>query len=174
MELVDILKNKFLIRTAKYEDIEKIVDINIKDWKKVYKGIIDDNILNNLNKHEKIEKCRKNYNEGNVIVAEKNGTILGYCKYDDNVVYENNIDSEIIALYVDCDNFGNGIGKELLEYVKKELKSKNKTKMIIWCLEENKNARKFYEKMGGSILADEKYYEKNGKKYREIGYVYNI
>lgn len=50
MELVDILKNKFLIRTAKYEDIEKIVDINIKDWKKVYKGIIDDNILNNLNK----------------------------------------------------------------------------------------------------------------------------
>ena len=45
-----------LIRKAKYEDIERIVDINIKDWKKVYKGIIDDKILNNLSRDEKIRK----------------------------------------------------------------------------------------------------------------------
>ena len=44
------------IRKMRYEDIEKIVDINIRDWKKVYKGIIDDDTLNNLNRNEKIER----------------------------------------------------------------------------------------------------------------------
>lgn len=171
----EILENKVIIRKIKYEDIEQIVDINIKDWKKVYKGIIDDSILDNLNREEKIEKWRKNYNIGNVIVAEKNGSILGFCRYDDNVVYENtNIDSEIIAIYVDCDKLRNGVGRKLVEYVKNDLKNKNKTKMVIWCLEKNENARKFYEKMGGTLLPDEKYFEKEGKKYKEVGYIYNI
>ena len=167
--------NKVIIRKVKYGDIEQIVDINIKDWKKVYKGIIDDEILDNLNREEKIKKWREHYNIGNVIVAEENGTILGYCRYDDNAIYENtDIDSEIIAIYVDCDKLGNGIGRTLIEYVKKDLRNKNKTKMVIWCLEKNQNARKFYEKMGGNLLSDEKYFEKEGRKYKEVGYVYDI
>lgn len=169
------MDNKLLIRTIKYEDIEQIVDINIKAWKKEYKGIIDDEILNNLNRQEKIKKWKKSYNKGNVIVAEESGTILGYCRYDDRAVYENtDIDSEIIAIYVDCDKLGNGIGRKLVEYVKNDLKNKNKTKMVIWCLEKNQNARKFYEKIGGNLISDEKYFEKDGKKYKEVAYVYNI
>ena len=169
------MNNKLLIRTIKYEDIEQIVDINIKAWKKEYKGIIDDEILNNLNRQEKIKKWKKSYNKGNVIVAEESGTILGYCRYDDSAVYKNtDIDSEIIAIYVDCDKLENGIGRKLVEYVKNDLKNKNKTKMIIWCLEKNQNARKFYEKIGGNLTSNEKYFEKEGKKYKEVGYVYNI
>ena len=52
MEIID--KNKILIRKVKYDDIEQIVDINIKDWKKVYKGIIDDEILDKLDRNKKI------------------------------------------------------------------------------------------------------------------------
>lgn len=106
-----------IIRKVKYADIEKIVDINIKDWKKIYKGIIDDEILNNIDRDKKIERWKKRYNIGNVIVAEKEGIVLGYCRYDDNVTYKDtDIDSEIIALYVDYEKLGNGIGKKLVEY----------------------------------------------------------
>ena len=76
------------IRKMRYEDIEKIVDINIRDWKKVYKGIIDDDTLNNLNRNEKIERWRKNYNKDNVIIAEENEIVVGYCKYSSSVKYE--------------------------------------------------------------------------------------
>lgn len=75
---------------------------------------------------------------------------------------------------MDCDKLRNGVGRKLVEYVKNDLKNKNKTKMVIWCLEKNENARKFYEKMGGTLLPDEKYFEKEGKKYKEVGYIYNI
>lgn len=170
-----ILDSKILVRKVRYEDIERIVDINIKDWKKAYRGIIDDEILDNLDRNKKIEKWRKHYNNGNVIVAEKNESVLGFCRYDDKVTYENsNIDSEIIALYVDYEEIGNGIGRKLVEYVINDLKNKNKTKMVIWCLEENKNARKFYEKMGGRLVKEEKYFVIDDKKYKEVGYIYNI
>ena len=167
--------NNKLIRKVRYEDIEQIVDINIQDWKKVYKGIIDDSSLENLDKKEKIEKWKKSYNKGNLIVFEKDEKVLGYCRYDDNIANKNNeIDSEIIALYVKYDNLGQGIGKKLVEYVKEDLKNKNRKKMIIWCLQENINARKFYEKIGGKLIQDEKYFEKDGKRYKEVGYIFDI
>lgn len=163
------------IRKMRYEDIEKIVDINIRDWKKVYKGIIDDDTLNNLNRNEKIERWRKNYNKDNVIVAEENEIVVGYCKYSSNVKYENtDIDSEILAIYVDYDSIGHGTGRKLMEYIKNDLKEKGKKKMVLWCLEENKIGRGFYEKMGGKLITPEKYFEKEGKKYKEVGYIYDI
>ena len=55
-----------------------------------------------------------------------------------------------------------------------DLKNKRKNKMIIWCLEKNKNARRFYEKMGGKLINDEKYFEKEGKKYKKVGYSFDI
>ena len=171
----DMKNNRLLIRKVKYDDIEQIVDINIKDWKRAYKGIIDESILNNLDRNKKIAKWQKHYNIGNVIVAEKNGKILGYCRYDDNTTYKNtNIDSEIIAIYVDYDSLYNGVGKKLIEYVKKDLKNKNKKSMVIWCLEKNQNARRFYEKMGGKLLEGKRYFVTEGKKYKEVGYVYDI
>lgn len=172
----DELRDKeILIRKVKYEDIEQIVDINIKDWKKVYKGIIDDEILDNLDRNKKIEKWKKHYNIGNVIVAEQNGNLLGYCRYEDNTNYNNtDIDSEILAIYVDCDKLEKGVGRKLVEYVMTDLKNKNKAKMVIWCLEKNKNARRFYEKIGGKLLDDEKFFEVEGKKYKEVGYIYEM
>ena len=119
--------DRILIRKVKYEDIEQIVDINIKDWKKAYKGIIDEDILNNLNRDEKIEKWKKHYNIGNVIVAEESGKVLGYCRYDENTISKNtDVDSKIIAIYVDCEESGRGIGRKLVEYIMNDLKIKIK------------------------------------------------
>ena len=67
-----------LIRKVKYEDIEQIVDIDIKDWKIMYRGIIDDNILKNLDRNKKIEKYKKRYETEKIIVEENKGTVLGF------------------------------------------------------------------------------------------------
>ena len=32
----------------------------------------------------------------------------------------------------------------------------------------------FMKKMGGKLVTEEKYFEKEGKKYKEVGYVYDI
>ena len=44
---------------------------------------------------------------------------------------------------------------------------------ILWCLKENKNARGFYEKVGGKLYKERKF--KIGEKYYdEVSYKYNL
>lgn len=165
-----------IIRNIKEEDIPSVVDIQINGWKTAYKGIIDDDFLNSMNREEKIEKRRKDYNQNGFIVAELNKEVVGFCRYIDNNSYTPNmleIDCEIAALYVKPNLKYNGIGTELFQFVTNEFKSKNRTKMIIWCLKDNKPSRKFYTKMGGEIVK-EKVVEMGEKNYVEVGFEYNI
>ena len=45
--------------------------------------------------------------------------------------------------------------------------------MIIWCLRDNYPSRKFYEKMGGTIVG-EKDFIKSGKTFPEVGFLYEL
>ena len=83
------------------------------------------------------------------------------------------IDCEIVALYVKPDFKYKGIGTKLFEFALNEFKSKNRRKMIIWCLKENKPARKFYTKMCG-VMVKEKIVKIGEKEYSEVGFEYNI
>lgn len=42
----------------------------------------------------------------------------------------------------------------LFQFVTNQFKSKNKTKMILWCLKDNEPSKKFYTKMGGKIVKE--------------------
>lgn len=68
---------------------------------------------------------------------------------------------------------GNGIGKSLMKYIENEFVLNGKNKMVLWCLEENRFAREFYEKMGGK-LNSKRTITINEKKYMEVSYVYDL
>lgn len=164
------------IRKVEKSDIKAAADIKIKGWKTAYKGIIDDEFLNNMDKQTEIEKCEKYYKTIGFIVAESDGKVVGFCRYtniDSEVNKKNYIDCEIRALYVEPKLKGNGIGKELFKYVINDFIKNNKKKMIIWCLKDNHPSRAFYEKMGGKIFKYKK--ELLGEKeYELVSYVYDL
>lgn len=165
-----------IIRNIEEKDIPSVVDIQISGWKTAYKGIIDDDFLNSMNRDKKIEQRRKDYQKEGYIVAEINKEIVGFCRYVDNNTYTPNmpeIDCEIVALYVKPDLKYNGIGTKLFEFAMNEFKNKNRTKMIIWCLKDNEPSKRFYTKMGG-IIVKEKVVEMGEKEYFEVGFAYNI
>ena len=45
-----------IIRNIEEKDISSVVDIQTDGWRNAYRGIIDDNFLNSMNRKEKIEK----------------------------------------------------------------------------------------------------------------------
>jgi len=168
--------NGLSIREVKIEDLEQVVDIQIRGWQTAYRGIISDSYLDSMNKKERLEKRKKDYNQNRFIVAVLNGKIVGFCRFVENNSFSTNIngvDSEIMALYVEPNLKRNGIGKALFEYVKKDLKCQNKKLMILWCLKENKLSRIFYEKMGGHIVGEKDFILEN-KTYKEVGYIYSL
>ncbi len=165
-----------IVRNIEEKDIPSVVDIQIDGWKSAYKGIVDDNILNSMNRNERIEKRRNDYKENGFIVAELNNQIVGFCRYIDSNKFTpniSNIDCELLALYVKPNLKYNGIGTKLFQFVINEFKSKNKTKMILWCLKNNEPSKKFYAKMGGKIIK-ERTIEIGEKEYLEVGFEYNI
>ena len=71
-----------IIRKARTEDAEAIADIKITGWQTAYRGIIDDDFLDNMNINEEIEKRKNNIkNEEDIIVAELDNEIVGFCLY---------------------------------------------------------------------------------------------
>ena len=165
-----------IIRNIEERDIESVVDIQIDGWKSAYKGIVDGNFLNSMNRNERIEKRKENYKENGFIVAELNNQVVGFCRYIDNNRFTQDIldiDCELLALYVKPDFKYKGIGTRLFQFVINEFKSKNKTKMILWCLKDNEPSKKFYTKMGGEIM-QERTIEIGEKEYLEVGFEYNI
>lgn len=165
-----------IIRNIEEKDIPSVVDIRIDGWREAYKGIVDDNTLNSMNREERIERRKKDYKDNGFIVAELNNEVVGFCRYVDSNEFSPNvsdIDCEIIALYIRPDMKYKGIGTKLFNYVVGEFKSKNKSKMILWCLKDNEPSKKFYTKMGG-VIERKKEIDIGGKNYNEVGFVYKI
>ena len=73
--------------------------------------------------------------------------ILGYAGLE--TAEDEPADCEVIALYVRYSERNNGIGKLLMRYAMNHFRETGKKKMIVWCLKENHESRKFYEKIGG-------------------------
>lgn len=148
-----------IIRNARNEDAEAIADIKIAGWRTAYKGIIEDDFLLKMDRNIEIEKKYKNIENNEIIVAEYNYEIVGFCIYRDYIKNEkdkNIADCEISSLYVKPELKRKGIGKKLMNYVIDDLKSKGKKKIILGCLKENYQSRAFYEKMGCKFLNSDK------------------
>ena len=141
------VQEQMVIRPATKEDAWQIADILVEDWKTVYRGIIDSDYLDSMNVEERYQREVQRYQIYRVAAAGKE--ILGFTwneMTDDEVA-----DCEIIAIYIRCAQRQRGIGKALFQDSVSLFRAAGKKRMIIWCLKENAEARKFYEKMGGTV-----------------------
>lgn len=170
-----VRENSYNIRLNRIEDQEAMARIKIDSWKATYKNIIDQKYLDSLDYDIQTNKYIDSFDEykNAVLVAEdiNSHNIIGYaCFSTESNEYA---DSELISLYLDTKHLRKGIGTSLFREVTKELKKYNKKTMILWCIKENTNAIKFYEKLGG-IKAYEKMAKIGDKVYQEYGYLFNI
>lgn len=169
------IMNSIKIRKATLNDIKAISTIKVEGWQSAYKNIISDKYLDNMDITKTIEKNIKNFDRHPFIVAEVNSEVVGFCCYDFGNIEEldENADCELRGIYVKPSMKRKGIGRKLIEYVKKEFLKANKEKMILWCLKENYPSREFYKSMNG-IEGKCKKTEFGGKEYEIISYFYNL
>ena len=165
-------KEDYIIRYNVIEDQSQMAKIKIDVWNEAYKNIIDDNYLKSLDLKKQTQKYFRSFDEykDRVLVAIKDKEVLGYSCFDaktNSIKY----DSELVSLYIKDRN--RGIGTALFKETTKELLSKNKKNMIVWCIKENKKAINFYKKLGGVITETRK--DKIGDKYYdEYGFFFDL
>ena len=148
-----------MIRKAKIEDSNSIANLILRGWQTAYKGLIDQELLDDMKEDEMSKGWKKNIfsqNESNnIYVYEEENRILGvirFGKVDDKNDRCHN--AEIYVLYVEPELKRNGIGSKLFNYAKAYFIEHNTTDLIIWCLKENEPSIEFYKKMGGKIIGE--------------------
>ena len=160
---------KMIIRKAEKKDVRQIAQIVVEDWKTAYRGIMDDRFLDALDAEKRYQTEIKRYQE--YTVAADQEEVLGFAwnrLIDDEVT-----DCEIVALYVRYSKRKNGIGKALLRDAVDRFRERGRKRMIIWCLRENDEARRFYEKTGG-VLYGSGTHRWGDREYDMVSYLYSL
>ncbi len=166
---MDSSREQMVIRKAVKEDARQIAEILVEDWKSAYRGIIDSEFLDSMNVEERYQRELQRY--GIYTVAAAGREILGFAWNE--MAEDEASDCEIIALYVRYGKRKNGTGRALFQSSVDTFRAAGRKRMIIWCLKENYEARKFYEKMGGEEYKPGTHRWGN-RDYEMISYLYRL
>lgn len=162
-----------IIRKASIYDSIGITKVYCETWKSAYRGIIDQEFLDNMN-FEKQKRFFMNMlsKESLIYVAEsKIGEIVGFSIPEVTRDDSNNNRGIVSSIYVLDRYQGEGVGYGLIEKaVQALLKSDIKT-MIVWILKDNP-ACGFCEALGGQPR-ETRLDQIGGVDYVSIGYVWN-
>lgn len=154
------------------DDRAEISRIYEESWKFAYKGMIPQEYLDSIPQGRWVKTVD---NPGwNTLVMLEGEQIIGtssYCasRFDDWKDY-----GEIISIYLLPEYMGKGYGRSLLQAAVEKLAEMGCRDILLWVLEENQRARRFYEKAGfsaSSAYLDDKI---GGKPVREIQYIRHI
>ena len=79
-------------------------------------------------------------------------------------------DAELFSLYVHPDSWGTGVGRALIEAGEQRLRELGHTTAILWVLDDNPRARRFYELAGWAADGTAREIELFGFRFPEVRY----
>jgi ribosomal protein S18 acetylase RimI-like enzyme len=157
---------RITIRKILQGEERAFVELGNKCWKTAYRGIISEEYIAYRAEEqfeqrvEKFKEILKNPHY-EMFFAEYNGEIIGCLFYGKSTDTEKPEAGEIAAIYLIEEFWDRGFGREMLDFALGELKRMSFEEVIIWVLEENRRARRFYERNGFAL--------DGGKKEIEYG-----
>lgn len=141
-----------IIRPAEISDAPSISRVHIDSWKSTYRGMIPDEILDNLNYARNAgrwsERCSDSEPDRTIFVAVDDGQVIGfaYCGPNRDTAWP--FACELYAIYILKEYQGQGIGRGLFNKTVEWLLAHKMPSMIVWVLKANP-AEEFYKKLGG-------------------------
>ena len=162
------------IRYVNTGDIDSLATIHSRSLQTAFKGMVADEILDTAFSFERRKSgFTRELNEGRPTTAimfdGDNGVGLlsfGFSRYID--IEEDTI--ELWRIYLVPEVWGTGVGQELFNWGIDEIRKLGYKRVILWVLEENLRARRFYEKHG--FVPDGRCIEADhGRKVNELLYI---
>jgi len=110
----------------------------------------------------------------NNLVLIDEGLIVGAASFCKSRWEQHSDFGEIISIYLLPDYIGKGYGHHLLKRCIEQLSKLGFTKLLLWVLEDNTRARRFYEKNGFNCSDEYLIDNIGGKEIREVMYTHII
>ena len=154
------------------DDPAAISGIYEKSWKSAYKGIIPQEWLDSIPEGKWARHLGRT--DMKHLILEEGGVPLGTASFCASRWEEFRGFGEIVSIYLLPEHTGRGLGRLLMQECLDGLRSEGFTRAMLWVLEDNLRARRFYEKLGftptGAFIDD----EIGGKPLRETAYTFAL
>ena len=149
-----------VLRQANVGDALGIAQIHVGTWQNAYLGMIPDSFLQGLSVEQRarnwIKVLESTNAESQTIVAEIDEVIVGFIGIGPNRDSEVSDLGEVVAIYVDPNFQGQGVGSKLLHEGIQFLKNQGLKGAVLWVLDENTRTRVWYESHGWSVTGKSK------------------
>jgi L-amino acid N-acyltransferase YncA len=162
-----------LIRDAKSEDAYRIAVIRIDSWRAAYRGIMPDAVLDGLsiNEQHKFWLQQLSGSGRQTIVVEDHSQIVGWAGFGPCRDAAAAALPEVYGIYLDPSHYRRGFGRLLWKENCRRLTTQGYEQVLVWVLEANAPARRFYEAMGGCLDEGvEKVLTREGVRLPELRY----
>jgi len=146
------------LRRAVEADAEAIAALHVRSWQYAYRGQLPDSFLDHLSNEvdTRIDFWRTHiatsYSGRHEIWAiDVDAQLNGFAALGPARDDKMDSASELYAIYVDPDRWRRGLGSELLAHAARRFIGLGYSAAILWVLESNLRARRFYERAGWTL-----------------------
>ncbi|NBM20547.1 GNAT family N-acetyltransferase, partial [Streptomyces sp. GC420] len=173
-----------LIREMTEADCEAVAAVRTAGWRTAYAGLLPPAYLASLDPAENASRHRARLagSDGTVVdlLAERGGTVVGWACFGPyrpagtpgaggNAA--STADAELYALYVDPEHWSTGAGRALMDAVLGRCRAAGRPRVLLWVLEGNARARRFYERSGFGPDGAREPFAAGGVTVPEVRYV---
>lgn len=128
------------IRPAVVSDAPAVASVHVRTWQTAYRGLIPDSVLSTLSVEARTSMWERAIPSGGVWVALADDTVTGFASAGPS---RDDAAFELYAIYVLSSAWGTGLGFGLMQAA-----LAGQRDVIVWALESNTRARRFYERLG--------------------------
>jgi GNAT superfamily N-acetyltransferase len=132
-----------------------VADLHVRAWQWAYRGLLPDAYLDGLGQQRaereamwrRVLRPAPGTPAGTVWVAERDGRLIGFCSTAP-AAGEPPDTAELHTIYLEPDAVGTGAGAALLRRALSDLRARGVRTTLLWVLDANARARRFYERGG--------------------------
>ncbi|HEV2955974.1 MAG TPA: GNAT family N-acetyltransferase [Xanthobacteraceae bacterium] len=146
------------IRAAVPSDAPAIGRVHVEGWREAYRGVLADRLLQSLSAVVRAalwQGALEREPPVLLFVAQRpGGDLVGFAGGGPCRAASLPHDAEVYALYVLRAAQQRGCGRRLMAALAAALRARGFRSVCLWVLEENANARRFYERLGGVVVGE--------------------
>ncbi len=161
------------VRTAEAADKRAVAGIHVRSWQAAYRGLMPDTYLDSLDPEDRAARYTFGSDDPlgrSTIVSVEDGIIDGFATMGPTSDADLPDSGEVYAVYVDPGSWGLGVGRRLMAETRSRLSHLGCTQALLWVLEGNGRARRFYEIDGWTPDGARRSEERWGVATNEVRY----
>jgi ribosomal protein S18 acetylase RimI-like enzyme len=141
--------------------------VHVASWQHAYTGVLPGAFLRSLDRGQRERWWRRFIEQGARVHVIGEDRVQGFCHAGPS---EDDGWGEVFSIYVHPAHWGEGLGRTLLDAGAATLRDEGFDRGLLWVLEANTRARRFYERQGWRVGKPIRVEDIGGNQVTEVRY----